>query len=75
MTDFASQWPKLIDRILRIWPETNRKDIENLGGSRAQFVSYLSSCHDITEAEADEMIDTWLLPPVASKDAKVMAAE
>lgn len=75
MATIASNWSDLIDRILYIFPETERGALERIAGDRSAFVGYLSKQHNLTGTEAEDCVDMWLLLSPRNPRTLMMAAE
>ncbi|SFQ20908.1 hypothetical protein [Tranquillimonas alkanivorans] len=54
-------WPAFLERIEQRWPMTDEDDLLEVDGRRDRFVDYLSKVHDLTQNEANEQIDAWLM--------------
>ena len=75
MSTLASNWSDLIDRILYIFPETERMELERIDGDRDAFVGYLSRQHSLTGSEAADCVDMWLMLSPRQINPMVLAAE
>lgn len=75
MSAFTSHWSDLIDRILYIFPETERNELEQIDGDREAFVGYLSQRHSLTGSEASDCVDMWLMLSPRRSNPMMLAAE
>lgn len=53
-------WSAFVGAILQRWPETTEEDLLALEGDRDRLMAYVAERHELTPAEADEQIITWL---------------
>jgi hypothetical protein len=73
-TAFQTNWPLVIERIVGLWPETDRETLKRLNGSYDEFAAYLARVHHLTRAEACEVIEGWLVPSVAHNPVTIAAS-
>ena len=59
--EVRAAWGCLGDRIQDQWPEMRALDLARIAGDKAKFTAYLAAAHDLTEAEAAEAIEIWLM--------------
>lgn len=53
-------WPAFVEPIMERWPRTEEEDLLALDGDRDRLMTYIGERHDLTPAEADEQIISWL---------------
>ena len=59
-------WPAFVERIEQRWPKTDERDLMDIDGDRSRFTTYLAKVHDLTQNEASEEIETWLMGEMPS---------
>lgn len=67
--EIAADWPAFVDAIRTRWPETEETDILAVDGDRERFESYIAEAHELTRAEAEEEVATWLIGAVPADAA------
>jgi hypothetical protein len=59
--DVQTAWHELGDQIQENWPETQAADLMRIAGDKPSFARHLSKVHELTNAEAEEAIEDWLI--------------
>ena len=67
----AANWPAFVEVISNRWPRTDENDLLAIAGNRERFEEYLSKAHDLTRAEAQDEVESWLM---GSRPAEVVMA-
>lgn len=62
--EVAENWSAFVEAISNRWPRTDEIELTAIDGDRERFEEYLSTAHDLTRAEAQEEIETWLMGAV-----------
>ena len=58
--DVQHSWQDMLGQIVCRWPAPAAEDLMQIEGDRSRFTDYLARAHDLTHAEAEELIETWL---------------
>ncbi|MEO0655560.1 MAG: hypothetical protein AAFY77_11905 [Pseudomonadota bacterium] len=58
--DVQHSWQDMLGQIVCRWPATAAEDLMKIEGDRSRFTDYLARAHDLTRAEAEELIENWL---------------
>ena len=54
-------WPAFVERIEQRWPRTDQDNLLQIDGDRRSFASYLARVNELTQVEANEAIEDWLV--------------
>ena len=57
----AENWPAFVEVICNRWPRTDEVELTAINGDRERLEAHLSSAHDLTRAEAQDEIESWLM--------------
>ena len=58
---FLEMWPSQIERVLALFPRAERCALLRYRGNRSHLAQYIADTHDLTYAEADELLETRLM--------------
>ena len=58
--DVQQAWQDLGDQIQDRWPAVQALDLAMIAGDKQRFTAYLADVHELTLAEAQEVIELWL---------------
>lgn len=58
---FLDDWPAHVDRVLALFPGTDRCALVRFRGNRRYLAQYIADAQDLTPAEAEDLIDLRLL--------------
>lgn len=56
----AADWPAFLGAIKTRWPQVDDTEVLAMDGDRERFEAHLSDTHELTRAEARELVDVWL---------------